>query len=115
MLTSWDLDEAVATVAAQRDAVGEPVTWRDYQGIGGNPPGPIYAESTIRALFSPVPPGLVSSGLYQKTDLQMITGVSVEPNDQIIRFGATYTVLDQPFARRVSDRVVYYETKVRKA
>ena len=81
---------------------------------GSNPPGPTYQESVIRALFRPVPPGLISSGLYMKNDLQMVTGVAVVPGDEIVRFGDTYTVLDQPFVRRLSDRVVAYETKVRK-
>lgn len=115
MLTTWDLDEAVATVGAMREAVGEPVTWRHYEGMLGDPPQPVYSETEIRARFTPVPPGLISSGLYMKSDLQMVTSVEVVPGDVIVRFGDTYNVLDAPFVRRLSDRVVAYETKVRKA
>ena len=114
MLKQADLDEAVATVMAMREAVGEPVTLRHYEGYGGDPPEPAYTETAIRARFTPVPPGLISSGLYMKNDLQLITSVPVVPGDMIDRFGETYEVLDAPFVRRLTDRVIAYETKVRK-
>lgn len=113
MLTGWDLDEAAAMVGAILDAVGEPVLLRAWQGEAGDPPLPVYTETPIHALFTPVPPGLVTSGMYLKTDLQLITRVPVVPGDQVVRFGKSYQVLDAPFAHRVSDRVLTYETKVR--
>lgn len=108
MLTSWDLDEAIATVTAVRAAVGEPVTWRHT--VGGQ-----VVESEIRALFSPVPPGLVSAGLYLKTDLQMITDAAIVSGDQVVRFGVVYDIIEEPFTPRLGDRIVLYETKVRRA
>lgn len=114
IFTDQDLDEAVRGITDLLMEIGEPVTWRHAEGISGDPPQTQYSETTIQAIFTPIPPGLVSSGLYQKTDLTVRAAVAPLPGDFILRFGEAYAVIEEPFAHRIRDRILYYETKLRK-